>query len=153
MAQIAAIASLPAFLVLPTLLHYRVGPAFVDAAVGDDFAGGMKRLFEDGPPTQEQVLHPRRFLGKDRDLPRKIVWGGERSKALGEGWTRVDEESFGELDFAFWLDRHLAGHQGRMDLAGVAQGRYVDPKSRKASEGWDGIWVEAWDPPGGKGPL
>ena len=150
--QIKGLTGVPAFLVLPTLLHYQIGPAFVDAAIGKDYAGGMERLFKDPPTTEEQVLHPKKFTGAVRDLPRKIVWGGDVAKSLGEGWTRVTEatggELTGELDFSFWLDVHLGSTQGALNFAELAQGHMVVPKARAAAQGWDGIWMDAFEKKG-----
>lgn len=147
-AQMAALEGVPAALVLPTLLHYQFGPVFVDAAVGNDFAGGMERLFRDPPQTEEQVLHPRKFLGKERDLPRKVIWGGDLAKAMGEGWTKIDDEVSGELDFSLWLDVHLGSTQGALNFEALWQGHVVAPAAKKAASGWDGMWIDTFEKAG-----
>lgn len=148
--QVALLQEIPAFLIVPTLMHYQVGPAFVGRAVGDDFAGGMERLFADMPVSQEQVLHPGKFLTTDRDLPQKITWSGGLAASLGEGWTVYDDSPAGELDLAFWLDFHLGGTGGKANLSLLMQGQFVAPEARKASAGWDGcrtVFLEKKDQP------
>jgi len=133
----------PAFLVAPMLLHYQVGPKFVTQAVGSgSYRETMDRLFKDPPVSQEQVLHPDRFLGKDRDLPKAIQWPAGLSVALGEGWKANKAGPLGELDFALWLDRWLGGTGGRLSPLALMQGRMWSGAADKAAQGWDGATLQ-----------
>jgi hypothetical protein len=125
---------LPHYLILPTSLQYVFGPNFVRLAVGDDFAGGMARLMADPPTTQEQVMHPDRWLGEGRDLPRRVVWGGDLAAAAGEGWKVLHELNNGELDLALYLDFHLSGRRGRAKEDGRLD---LSPRAMAAAQGWD----------------
>ncbi len=148
--QLKVLSKVPAFLVVPTLLHYQIGPAFVSRAVGKDFPEGMKRLFADLPVSQEQLLHPSKYLSADRDLPQKVVWSGGLAAAAGQGWKVYDDEPMGELDVEFWLDFHLGSTHGKLNLMGMAQGQMVVPEARKAAAGWDGMrmaFLEGKDAP------
>jgi hypothetical protein len=139
----------PAYLLLPTLLNYQTGPRFVGRFVGADYPGGMTRLYADVPVSAEQVLHPEKYLGAARDLPQRVAWGGDLAAAAGEGWAKSDEDTVGELDFALWINHFLGGREGRLNLAGYAQGRWCEKVVRRAAEGWDGMWVQVLE----KGPT
>lgn len=128
----------PAFLLLGTLLHYRVGPALVGRFVGDAFPEGMKRLWAAPPTTQEQFLHPDRWMDPARrDLPRQVVLPEGLAAVLGEGWTTYYEHTLGELDFALGLDFFVGGKRGRVDMARVGTGRLVADDAYRAASGWD----------------
>jgi len=129
--------AVPTHMILATLLHYRVGPNFVAHALGDDYAGGMQRLMADPPVSQEQVLHPYKWLGPERDYPRAVVWGGDLAKAAGQGWKKMDEHSVGELDLALYLDYFLGDENGRLNLKAMGAGTFVDAMSSRAARGWD----------------
>ena len=125
-------------------------------AVGDDFPGGIHALYEDGPVSQEQLMHPERWFGPKQDFPQTVVWGGDFPAAAGEGWAKVHDMTSGELDLATYLDFFLGSTGGRMNLMGMMQGQYVVPRAKQAAAGWDGgrfyfmekeglpvIWIEA----------
>ena len=136
--QMKILAKMPAFLLVSTLLHYQLGPAFVTRAVDDDFPGTIHALYEDGPISQEQLMHPERWFGDTQDYPQKVVWGGDFPAAAGEGWEKVHDMTSGELDLAVYLDFFLGTTKGRMNLMGMMQGQYVVPRAKKAAAGWDG---------------
>lgn len=137
-AQEALLKVVPAFMVVPSLLHYRTGPHFVTQRLArDGYAAGMQALFADPPRTEEQVLHPERWLGPRRDLPRIVHWGPHLAAALGPGWTKLDEHSVGELDLALYLDAFLGDLHGRIDERAVLTSRFVDARSSRAARGWD----------------
>jgi hypothetical protein len=139
--QLEAIKDLPAYLLLPTQLHYQAGLAFVKRAVGDDFAGGMARLYADMPVSQEQILHPDRYLSATRDLPHKIVWSPGLAAAGGERCKLLEDDTMGELDLGLWLDHHIGKTGGKLDLEGIAEGRLMAAKAKQASVGWDGARI------------
>jgi hypothetical protein len=135
--QMRMMKQVPTHMLLATLLHYRMGPNFVAHAIGSDYAGGIQRLLEDPPTTQEQVLHPYKWLGTERDYPRTVVWGGDIVAAAGEGWKKMDEHSVGELDLALYLDYFLGDKDGRLDLESMGAGTFVNATSSRAARGWD----------------
>jgi hypothetical protein len=90
------------------------------------------------PVSTEQVLHPERSPGADRDEPVPI-----RFAEPPEGWREVRADGLGEFEARIWLDELLG-----------------DPdRAARAAEGWDGdryrllegpsgealVWVSAWD--------
>lgn len=127
----------PAHMLLSSLLHYRVGPNFVTHAVGADYAQGMAKLLADPPVSQEQVLHPYKWLGAKRDHPRKVNWRGDVRGALGKAWKRLDEHTMGELDLALYLDYFLGDKQGRLNPRTMGAANYVESMSKRAASGWD----------------
>ena len=137
----------PAYMILDTLLHYRVGPNFVSQAEGD-LAQVMDRLHRDPPITQEQFLYPHKWLSAQRDMPRRIVWGGDFAKAVGKGWKKVYESSVGELDLALHLDYFLGDNNGRLSRQSGASGQFVAEVASNAARGWDAgrsLYVEHGD--------
>lgn len=135
--QARVMRTVPTHMLLSTMLHYRVGPNFVTHAVGRDYVSGMAKLIADPPVSQEQVLHPYKWLSAKRDYPRKVVWGGDVGKALGEGWTKLAEHSVGEIDLAVYLDYFLGDKRGRLNTRTMGLGKFVDAMSNRAARGWD----------------
>jgi hypothetical protein len=135
--QLAMMRRVPAHMMVASLLHYRIGPNFVGQVVGDDYPADMARLFADPPTTQEQCLHPDKWLGPRRDYPRAVTWGADFAAAMGTGWSKLDEHDVGEVDLAVYLDHHLGGRAGRLDPTGLGEGFYVCAMASRAARGWD----------------
>jgi hypothetical protein len=146
--QVEAIKDMPAFLLLPSQLHYTLGLAFVKRAVGDDFGAAMARLYADMPVSQEQILHPDRYLSPSRDLPQKLAWSPGLAASGGEGCKVFDEDTMGELDLALWLDFHLGTSGGKLDIEGIVEGRLIAAQAKRASVGWDGTRIAFLEKPG-----
>jgi hypothetical protein len=139
----SVVAAVPAYLILPTQFHYQRGLSFVERLTGSDFPGGMARLQADPPVTSEQVLHPGRYgvAGDGRDHPRRIEWRPDLASTAGPGWSLIDDEPSGELDFALWYDFFLGECKGRIDVELLKRGEWCAPFAQQASEGWDGARV------------
>ncbi len=156
-AQARVMKETPAFMITPSLLHYRAGPALVSRATQQSQTASlpetMNRLFKNPPTTQEQWLHPERWLNPDRrDLPRTIHWPEDTASSIGEGWSVFYEHPIGELDLAMLLDhlasipadknavraRPLPGAYGRPIAARVHMGNFVSSFAHRAAAGWDG---------------
>lgn len=130
--------AVPTHLLLSALMHYRVGPNFVTRAVGTDYVGGMRRLMDDPPTTQEHLLHPYKWLGPQRDYPRRVVWGADFAAVGGPRWKTLDEHTVGELDFAVYLDHFLGDLKGHLNTKTMGQGKFVSAMASRAARGWDG---------------
>ncbi|MDA1195627.1 MAG: hypothetical protein O2894_10640 [Planctomycetota bacterium] len=142
-AQQAMMQTTPTYMLLTTLLHYRMGPNFIGHQLTKyGYVDGMQRMFDDPPMSQEHLLHPHKWLGPVRDYPRQIVWGGDVAAAFGEGWTKLDEHSVGEIDLALYLDYFLGDEGGRLNMRDMGFGRFVDQRSNTAARGWDGGRVQ-----------
>ena len=130
--------TVPTHMLLATLLHYRIGPNFVSQVLDRyGYKEGMQRLIDDPPTSQEQVLHPWKWFGPHRDLPRTVHFAPALEKTLGEGWTKLDEHSVGEVDLAVYLDYFVGDLDGRLDERSMGFGRFVDGQSNRAAQGWD----------------
>ncbi len=145
--QLRVMKKVPTHMLLATLLHYRMGPNFVTQACGKDYKGGMQRLFDDQPTTQEHILHPYKWLGPKRDYPRQVVWGADFTTVGGEGWKKLDEHTVGELDLATYLDYFLGDKNGRLNTQTMGIGRFVTPTASRAAAGWDAGRVQYVDSP------
>ena len=100
----------------------------------------VNRAYGDPPISTEQILHPEKYADQ-RDEPTEIELPN-LAPALGPGWTRLEENLFGEFQTAVLLE----GEEGAGD-------------ARQAAEGWDGdrfalyangerdvvAWRSAWD--------
>lgn len=106
--------------------------------------GGWKPVneaFRDPPVSTEQILHPAKYIGDDRDHPVEIELP-DLAKACGDAWKELGQNVMGEYQMAV--------------LLGEA------PGFSKAAAGWDGdkyviaensdgaaafAWVSTWDTP------
>lgn len=99
------------------------------------------------PGSTEQILHPDRFLGPERDAPTTVRFPGE----LPDGWREVHADGLGELETRIFLEGFLG------DTA----------RARAGAAGWDGdryrlaasdgrellVWATVWDSPGEAGEF
>jgi len=101
--------------------------------------GGWKPVdaaFRDPPRSTEQVLHPEKYFGAERDEPERIEVPALDGALEGE-WKEVGRNVLGELQLSVLLDRAAA--------AGWDGDRYVvleDAAGRVAL-----AWITAWDSP------
>lgn len=159
--QMRVMRTVPAFMIVPTMLHYRHGPLLVARALreagGKDYKEVMAGLYADAPESAEQILHLDRWFTDKRDYPRGIVWAGDLTQALGPRWDVLYEQRFGELSFALYLDRFLGGSEGRVDFKNLMRAVPACDRARAAAAGWDGgrvlflangaepvVMVQAW---------
>lgn len=136
--QMRVLQTTPAILIIGTMLHYRMGPNFVGAAVKGDYAKNMDELFKNPPQTAEQILHPEKWLGDKKDLPQKIVWPKGIAESLGEGWKQLVDYPNGEMDIALYLNHFLGGTGGLINMPGMMTGQFVSQQCYVAAKGWDG---------------
>ena len=136
--QMEVMRQVPAYMILPTMLHYQLGPRFVERAIGEgDFPSVMSGLYEEPPVSQEQLLHPSRWFTERRDYPQEVKWARDFAELAGEGWTKLHDLSVGELDLALWLDYFLGFTKGKANPLLLRQGKYVVPRAKAAAGGWD----------------
>ena len=99
----------------------------------------VNAAYLDPPVSTEQVLHPEKYIGTPRDVPRDVRVP-DLGEDLGEGWRLVAQDVLGELILGAHLDRYLPDTQ----------------EALVAAAGWDGdraMWLEvpwravrAWNP-------
>ena len=158
--QMQVMRTVPAWMIVPMMMQYQTGPAFVSHAVTDwkrrhpeatsteAYAGVMQELWQDQPMSSEQVLHRERWFGDRRDYPLGIEWAADLGEAIGRGWEVVHEQRLGELDLALFLDRHLGGTRGLLNPASLLSPVPACEVARTAAAGWDAGRVAFIEKPG-----
>lgn len=146
-AQMKSFAKVPAWMFVPTLLHYETGPAFADRAIkGGTYPERIHALYVDPPVSQEQILHPERWFGERKDYPQTVVLGGDLAAACGAGWKVLHQLAQGELDLSLTLDFFLGPTKGRYNVLMPTETPFR--AARKAAAGWDAGWAVVLEKPG-----
>jgi len=108
----------PAALRESLLFPYQTGLSFVRALYDRGGWAAVNRAYADPPTSTEQVMHPEKFLARDRPQPVAVP---DLARALGAGWRPAAEVQWGEFDT-------------QLVLAGELPVTVADA----AAEGWDG---------------
>lgn len=100
------------------LFPYQQGAIFVASLLRSGGWAAVDKAFADPPRTSEQIMHPQKYLdGEDAErvaLP-------DLGPALGPEWTRVGEDTLGELGWSVYFVSRL------------------DPgRARRGADGWGG---------------
>jgi len=133
------------------LFPYTTGQAFVATLREDGGWDAVNAAYADPPDTTEQVMHPEKYLKRDDPTPVTLP---SLASALGAGWTRAEENNFGEFQTAVLLSDLKAGEG--FDAAGAAN---LPEEATTAAAGWDGdryavwakgdddviVWQSVWD--------
>ncbi|MFQ5844940.1 MAG: hypothetical protein ACE5JG_08130 [Planctomycetota bacterium] len=80
---------------------------------------GIDELFRDPPRSTEQMLHPQKLLGPEREEPIEVRLP-EQPDGLGEGWMKVHESTFGEASLIILLTEQLPEEEGDNARAAAA---------------------------------
>ena len=96
-------------------------------------------LWANPPTSTEQMLHPEtKLLGDRRDEPVAVALP-DLAPTLGEGWSRLGEDTMGEHGIAVLLSEQLPE---------LRRGR-----AATGADGWGGDRVAAWRAPRGDRPV
>lgn len=125
---------------------YGFGSEFVVALLSrakDDWSA-VSKAFADLPASSEQIMHPQKYFGPDRDHPQDLAIEGLEG-LVGDGWKLLYHNVNGEFGTLLVLDEF----------------KVKESKDRKAAaEGWDGdryflfegakgatagVWMTVWD--------
>jgi len=137
--EMPALASAPRLIQESLVFPYLGGLEFVRARWRAEGGERFAPLGDEMPVSTEQVLHPDRAFGAERDEPVVLGFAGP----VGAGWTEVHSDGLGELETRIWLQEFLDDRD----------------RASRAAEGWDGdlyrlstgpegevlTWVSAWD--------
>ena len=130
--QSPALTQAPLVLQEAVLFPYRGGVGFVEALWKE--RGGRPPPFgPDLPTSTEQVLHPERFAGGQRDMALNV------EVSVEAGWSRLYEDTLGELELGILLETVGAS---RAVARGWGGDRYVllgDDDGHR-SLAWFGVW-------------
>lgn len=113
---------LPPYVLASFEFSYLGGASFVEELfrVAGDWRLVDLALRSRPPASTEQVLHPRKFLIRERPLVVRLSLG----RALGPGWGRLVGETLGEFDTGQLIDLGAPGTDALAAAAGWGGGRY-----------------------------
>ncbi|MBX3229764.1 MAG: hypothetical protein KIT84_05470 [Labilithrix sp.] len=109
-----SIKNVPHILKASLMAPYVDGLFFVNAARRKGGWAAVNRVWENPPTTTEQVLH---FDKWEKHEPPLTV-SPPTANALGSGWKKDDEDSFGELEFALMYEEWTESHLARLAASG-----------------------------------
>jgi hypothetical protein len=146
----------PGALSLSLVFPYFSGEAFVSRLLSEGGWGAVDAAYADIPASTEQILHPQKYLERDRPSTISLP---NLDTILGNGWELVDEDTVGEFQTALLL-ADLEPGEGFSALTG---GIALPEAARNAAAGWDGdrfalwenaagnqemlVWRSVWDTP------
>ncbi len=122
------------------IFPYHKGTVFVASLTQDGGWEAVDKAFLSPPISTEQILHPEKYLGAERDNPTAVELPQLDEPLAGSGWKNLGENTLGELQ----IDILLSGQ----------------PETQEACEGWDGdryavlehddgriglAWFTTWD--------
>lgn len=125
--------SMPAFDRAPRYLRetlifpYMEGLRFVVHVRRRQPWSAVNAIYQRPPDSTEQILHPEKYFAREAPVPVK-----EAPLAPLAAWSRLRGETLGEFQTRLWLETKLDAHT-----------------ARRASEGWGGDRLVAYEPPGG----
>jgi hypothetical protein len=120
--------------------QYNAGSGFAAAAYLRGGWPAVDAAHRDPPVSSEQVLHPGKYFDT-RDRPIEVALGGTEELER-RGWTRILEDTFGELDV-----RVLAGRVFDPPRAGTIAAGWGGDRVRVVARGDELliVWLSAWD--------
>lgn len=101
--ELPALKDIPSILKSGLIAPYVNGIVFINAARRKGGWPLVNRIWDNPPVTTEQVLH----LAKWEAHEPAIAVSAPTGAALGAGWQRADEDTFGELDLALTLQEWI----------------------------------------------
>ncbi len=136
--------ALPAYLRKTLAFPYGYGTDFVNDVLknaNEDWTA-IDKAFGEMPLSTEQILHPKKYYGGERDWPKDVTI--KDVDKIADGWKRLATNVHGEFVVGLLLDEHRAGSKA---------------DRKKAREGWGGdryyvfekgkdvcsIWYTNWD--------
>lgn len=108
------LASVPHVLKTSLVAPYIEGLSFVHALRKKSGWEGVNRAWKRPPTTTEQVLHLEKWEANEGAIEVPPPTG----KALGEGWKREDEDTFGELGFALAYEEWMPHEEAHRIASG-----------------------------------
>ena len=134
---------MPPLLRASLAFQYDTGTTFTGEALADGGWAAVDRVHADPPESTEQVLHPARYYAA-RDRPLTVTLGGTAQLETA-GWTRILEDTLGELSIRVLAEHALSPEQA----ARVAEGWGGD-RLRAFQRGEDLVlvWMTGWDSAG-----
>ncbi len=120
------------------------GLEFVQSLVDIGRFDAVEAAWQNPPVSTEQVLHSQKYLDGET---LKVVTLPLLDAALGENWTRLADDSFGELWLRAYLSQQLNEAQVETAVSGWGGGRFVVYGRNSGDAQAMVLWL-SWDTPG-----
>ncbi len=130
--QSPALAGAPLVLQESVLFPYRGGVKFVES-LWREREGRPPPFGPDLPVSTEQILHPEKFTRGQREMPRELELSVE------DGWTRLYEDTLGELELGILLETLGASRNSAIGWGGDRYVLLADGDGQR-SLAWFGVW-------------
>ncbi len=110
-----ALAAAPQALKQSLLFPYANGASFVQALLRNGGWTRVSQAFTDLPESTEQVLHPEKYLTRERPVTVSLP---DVSALLGQGWSLVTNEVQGEFGYQLILGEFLDDRRAKQAVQG-----------------------------------
>jgi hypothetical protein len=132
----------PEGLSVPLLFQYSDGVRFVAEAYRRGGWPAVDALYRNPPQSSHQILHPALYFDHPAPTPRIGLAGYER---IMSGWSKTDDDTYGELLLRIILERNLGKQSNEIGLASrwIADRMIILQESRSVNV----IWMLAFDNP------
>lgn len=137
--QDQTLANMPPILRRQLEFPYAEGFVFVQDVHGSGGFAAVNESLQDAPESTEQVLHPEKYYADEQPAD---VQTEDMSSELGPGWSRVYEQTIGELI----MQVLLAGDE---TPEGAIPGLPADWPHAEAAAGWGGDRLVMYEGPDG----
>lgn len=138
----------PRYLYKGLVFPYTIGFSFVDHCIEEKGWKTAGPMFGDLPLSTEMVLHPEKYLGETRDYPTIVTLKFAKiNAALGEAWTRLDDNVHGEYMTRLMFEEFKMRKEGVAAAAGWDGDRYC-VWERASDRRLLGLWLSTWDSEG-----
>ncbi len=130
----------PAIVRETLLFPYDQGAEFVMALREEGDWARVNEAYTALPASTEQILHPEKYLSGEQPIAVDLK---DIEGLLGEGWTEIDDNAFGE----FQIRILLSGQESSAGAAGAAAAGWGGDRFRIATNGQDTavVWQSTWD--------
>jgi hypothetical protein len=123
----------------PMMFEYSDGARFVAEAYRRGGWAAVDKLYEDPPQSSRQIVHPALYFDRPTP-PLEIEISGY--KQVMAGWSRADDDTYGELLLRLILQRNLGKDSREVDLAREWAGDHM--LILQQQRGVTVIWVVAF---------
>jgi hypothetical protein len=110
------------------LFSYEDGQAFATALFDEGGFDAINAALADPPLSTEQILHPEKYIGPDRDEPLDVS-NPDLVDDLGGDWEVINGDALGEWDLRIMLEENGVEAQ----------------QASAAAAGWGGSWFDIYE--------
>jgi len=101
---------------------YVYGVGFVQGVIKEKSWKSLDSCYEDLPQSTEQIIHPDRYLARDKPIKIEIP---DLGPALGSRWKRADYDVNGEFGYTVLLSQFVEKQRAKRAAAGWGGDRYA----------------------------